>query len=113
MYKIKSKSKNMYALFLILPFTAFLVSMAFGRILGRKGSVIVNIMIIMLTFFISLYIFYEVCYYQSTVIVNFYEWFVIDIYRVDFGLLIDPVSSIMVTIILLISFLVQYIQYPI
>lgn len=52
----------MYGLFLLLPFNAFLVSMAFGRMLGRKGSVLVNILIIMLTFFLSLFIFYEVCY---------------------------------------------------
>jgi NADH:ubiquinone oxidoreductase subunit 5 (subunit L)/multisubunit Na+/H+ antiporter MnhA subunit len=77
----------MYALFLILPFNVFLVSMAFGRILGRKGSVNINIFVIMLTFIISLFIFYEVCYSQSTVIVSFYEWFIIDIYSVDFGLL--------------------------
>jgi len=97
----------MYICILLLPCLGFVLAGLFGRYLGRLGSAYCGTICMVLTWLISLIIFYEVCLCRSTVIVDLYNWILIDIYDVSFGLLFDPLSSIMVVVVVTISSLVH------
>lgn len=56
---------------------------------------------------IGYFIFYEVCICQAVVSLKLYNWFLLDLYSVEIGLLYDTVSVTMIVVITTISFFVH------
>lgn len=97
----------MYILIIYLPFISFIAACAFGRLLGRQGCAWLTTICMVLTWFISIYAFYEVCLNQAPVILDLYDWLIIGAYSITFGFLFDGLSTIMVIVVISISTLVH------
>lgn len=100
----------MYILVILLPLLSSILIGLSGRWLGREGSAFISIFFICLTWILALFIFYEVCLYKQTTSIKLYQWFIIDIYNISFGLLFDSLSSAMIVVVTTISCLYIYIQ---
>ena len=97
----------MYLLILYLPFLSFLNGTLFGRFLGRKGSPIYSCILMGLTFFLSLYVLYEVSFCNSAVYIHLNDWISVDILNVKALFYFDSLTSLMLLVVTSISFLVH------
>jgi len=97
----------MYLLILYLPFLSFLNGTLFGRYLGRKGSPLYSCILMGATFFISLYVLYEVSFCNSPVYIHLNSWINVDILNVKALLAFDSLTSLMLIVVTSISFLVH------
>jgi len=97
----------MYLLILYLPFLSFLNGTLFGRFLGRKGSPLYSCILMGMTFFLSLYILYEVSFCNSPVYIYLNNWIYIDILNVKTLFFFDTLTSLMLLVVTSISFLVH------
>jgi len=98
---------NLYLIILFLPLLSFFVNI-FSRIFGRKISSIGSVILICISCLVSLIIFYEIFLCHSIVYLKLFDWVEIGLVNVSFGLLFDSLASIMVVIILWISFFVHF-----
>lgn len=97
----------MYLLILYLPFLSFLNGTLLGRYLGRKGSPIYSCILMGITFFLSLYILYEVSFCNSPVYIHLNDWISVDILNVKALFFFDSLTSLMLLVVTSISFLVH------
>lgn len=97
----------MYILVLLFPFLGFILSGALGKYFGREGSAILSTLGLFLTFLTGIFLFYEITICQSIVILKLYNWFLMDIYLIEIGLIFDTTSIIMILVISCISFFVH------
>lgn len=98
---------GMYILVLILPLLSSLLLSLGGRFIGREGSAVLSVCLLVCTWAVAIFIFFEVCLYQQITSIKLYSWLVLDIYSVHFGLLFDVLSSSMLVIVSSISMLVH------
>ena len=103
----KSLKAIMYILVLSLPFLSTLISGFAGRLIGSKGSGFLTSFFIALTWIISLFIFYEVGFLNSTCYIEIFKWIDTGIIDINFGLMFDSVTSTMLIVVLTISTLVH------
>ena len=106
----------MYLTVLFLPLISFLIVILFGRFLGNKGSQIVIISHIFITFLLSYFIFYEVNIKGSICFLSLFSWFNIGLFNLDWGFLFDPLTATMLIVVNTVSFLVhlysiEYMKY--
>jgi NADH:ubiquinone oxidoreductase subunit 5 (subunit L)/multisubunit Na+/H+ antiporter MnhA subunit len=101
----------MYILILSFPIISSIISGLFGRLLGFKGTGILTSLLIGITWFISILVFYEVGLNNSTCYIELFKWIdtsagggIIDI---NFGLMFDSITSIMLIVVLSVSLLVH------
>lgn len=97
----------MYILILILPLLGSVLAGLFGHFFGREGSACLSTISLFLSWLLGLFIFYEVGLCCSIVDIYLYQWFVLDIYCINLGLLFDSLSSAMVVVITTISMFVH------
>jgi proton-translocating NADH-quinone oxidoreductase chain L len=97
----------MYILVLILPLLSFLILMLIGRFLGKKGSILVTIFCIFVSLVFSILIFYEVGLMGHVCTLKMANWVNSGILNVEFGLLYDSLTAVMLLIVVFISFLVH------
>jgi len=97
----------MYLLILFFPFMSTLLTGLFGRFIGRSGSLIIATSCLFFSFMIALFIFYEICLSNSICNIKLFSWFDIGVLNVSWGFLFDPLTSFMLIIVTLISFLVH------
>src|ERR1700753_2483083 len=97
----------MYNLVLLFPLLGFLFAALGGFYFGRHGSAFLTCFGIIVSFFISVFIFYEVVLCQCVTSITLFNWFVLDIYSVTIGMLFDSLTCVMLLIITLISSLVH------
>lgn len=97
----------MYIIILLLPLFSAIICGFSAYQFGDVGVKYISLSLIFITWLISLYLFYEIIYCQSLVSIKLYEWILIDIYSIRFGLLIDALTSAMILIICTISGLVH------
>lgn len=97
----------MYINILFLPLLNFLIISFLGYYIGRLGCCYISITGLLLSFIISIFIFFEVSMNQLPVSIKLYNWLIIDLYSVQIGLLFDSISSIMLIVITFISFIVH------
>jgi len=97
----------MYSLILIFPILGCILSGLFGKFFGRLGSAFLSTFGLFLTMLIGFIAFYEVCICQAVVSLKLYNWFLLDLYSVEIGLLFDTISVTMVVVITIISFFVH------
>jgi len=97
----------MYILILILPLLGSILAGLCGRYFGREGSAILSTSTLFFSWLLGLFIFYEVGICHSVVDIKLYQWFIIDIYSINIGLLFDALSSTMIVVVTSISMLVH------
>jgi NADH-quinone oxidoreductase subunit L len=92
----------------LLPLIGFLINGIFGKQLGKKAVGLVASGAMLLSFLISLGIFFEL---RSSEIPShtftFFEWIKVGSFQIDFSFLLDPLSSLMLLIITGVGFLIH------
>ena len=106
----------MYLTVIFLPLINFLTVILFGRFLGNKGSQILILINMFLTFLLSYFIFYEVNLKGSVCFLKLFSWFNIGLFNLDWGFLFDPLTATMLIVVNTVSFLVhlysvEYMRY--
>jgi proton-translocating NADH-quinone oxidoreductase chain L len=97
----------MYINILLLPLLNFLIISFFGFYIGRWGSCFISILGLSLSFFLSIFIFFEVVINQIPTSIKLYNWLYIDIYSIQIGFFFDTISCIMLLVISFISLIVH------
>jgi len=90
-----------------LPLIGSITSGLFGRKIGPKGSVIITVTCLFLTFFCSAFAFYEVAVIGSPVYINLITWINSEMLNVDWGFLFDSLTVVMCCVITFVSSLVH------
>jgi NADH-quinone oxidoreductase subunit L len=97
----------MYFLVLYFPLLSFLLNYTFGRFLGNKGGVFISLMLMSLSFFISIFIFIEVVIFNLQTNLNLFDWIKISKFFISWNFQFDVLCSIMLFMILFISTIVH------
>jgi NADH-quinone oxidoreductase subunit L len=98
----------MYLLILYFPLISFLVIGFFGRFLGTKGSNIFATLNMFFNLLLSFFIFYEIVLGGSICFFKLFSWFNIGNFTVDWGFFFDPVTSVMLIVVNVVSFFVHF-----
>lgn len=97
----------MYIVVLFLPLLSFIFSGLLGRYFGRIICKLLAVSCIFVTFLLSLFIFYEIGLSQSVVEIELYDWLILYENSINFGLLFDSLTCVMLVVISFISFIVH------
>ena len=97
----------MYLNLIFFPLLGSLASGLFGRYLGPKGSSIVTVCLLITTFGISIFSFYEVAINGSPVYIKLMTWMNSELLNVDWGFLFDSLTVTMCCIVTFVSSLVH------
>lgn len=97
----------MYLLILLLPFIGFFFSGVFGRYFGRQLAPLFSTCTIFLSLIFSILAFNEVSLSGSILSIKLSMWIFFDAITINFGLLFDSLTCIMLLIITSISFFVH------
>lgn len=87
-------------------FSSLLIGL-FGKYLGRQASVYIIIFIMIITILLSLLILLEILITNNIVIIDLYNLFIINDIRINIGFLFDPLTSVMLLVVIGISLLVH------
>ena len=99
--------ENMYIIILFLPLLSALISGLFGRKIGVRGAGIFTSSCIILTIFISCFIFYETTLNASITYFKLWRWFDSNLLTTSFGFQFDSLTAIMLIVITSVSALVH------
>ena len=98
----------MYLLLVALPLLSSFSLLLFGRFLGRLGASFISITVILFSFFLAIFSFYEVSLLStSTLIVLPISWFSVDLLNVEWVFLFDSLSATMLLVVFFVSTLVH------
>lgn len=97
----------MYLLTIFLPFFSSVIAGFGGRWLGFYGASLITTITIFISFILSLFILIEVSLNQLSIYISIFPWFESKEVMVHWGMLFDNVTSVMILIVTLISFLVH------
>ena len=97
----------MYLLFVLMPLFSFLIASSFGRFIGSKGSSIITVFGLFITFLLSLFILFEVAFMNCNVYIKLISWIDSEFFNVDWGFLFDSLTAIMCCVVTFVSFLVH------
>ena len=97
----------MYLILVFLPLISSISAGLFGRFLGPKGSSIVTVSMLILTFLTALFSFYEVALLGSPVYIKLTPWINSEVLNVDWGFLFDSLTVTMCCIVTFVSSLVH------
>ena len=97
----------MYLSLIFLPLISTLISGFGGRWIGNFGAKIISTSCICITFFCSVYAFYEVALCQSPVIIRVSPWINTEITTIYWGFLFDSLTCVMLVVVTSISCLVH------
>ena len=97
----------MYLLIILLPLLGSVSAGLFGRKLGPNGSAILTTTCLILTFFCSLFAFFEVALIGCCVYVKLVTWIDSDVLNIDWGFMFDSLTVIMCCVVTFVSSLVH------
>lgn len=97
----------MYLNIILLPLISFLTASIFGKSLGPKGTSIITVYCLVLTFFFSLAGFYEVCLMGSPTYIKLFTWIDSELFNVDWGFQFDSLSILMCCVVTFVSSIVH------
>ena len=97
----------MYLNIILLPLLSFIFSSFGGLYLGTSGACFFTVYCIGLTVFSALIVLYENILLQSTCYIDLFSWIDIECLNIGWGFLFDTITSSMLFIITIISFLVH------
>lgn len=94
----------MYIAPLYLTFISFFISILFGKNIGTRGVCFFTSFLLLLSFFVSVFIYYEVVVAISPCILNIFDWFYVDLVNVSWVLYYDSLTATMLVVVTFISF---------
>lgn len=97
----------MYFLLIFLPLIGSLFSLFFGRFLGKNGVTFLSTFLIVISFFLSLLVFFEVALSNCPCFFTLLPWINSDLFTPFWGFYFDTLTSIMLIVITFISMLVH------
>ena len=97
----------MYLLLIFLPLVGSICAGLFGRKLGPFGASYVTVSCLCFTFFISLFVFYEVSLLNCCVYIKFSPWINSEMLNVDWGFLFDSLTVVMCCVVTFVSSIVH------
>nr|YP_010208836.1 NADH dehydrogenase subunit 5 [Skeletonema grevillei]UBA16146.1 NADH dehydrogenase subunit 5 [Skeletonema grevillei] len=97
----------MYLLLVFLPLIGSCCAGLFGRKLGPYGASYVTVTCLLITFFLSLFAFYEVSLVGSCVYIKFVPWINSELLNVDWGFLFDSLTVVMCCVVTFVSSIVH------
>jgi len=92
---------------IFLPLIAAIIAGFFGRFIGDRNSEILTILLVSISAILSIYVFYEVIAnnYQENIVIA--KWISSGSLDVNWSMNIDPLSSVMLVVVTLVSSLVH------
>jgi proton-translocating NADH-quinone oxidoreductase chain L len=96
----------MLFLIILLPFLGFLVSIFFGRFLGNFTTYF-TVLNIFFSFVFSSFFLYKIILLGVVYKLNLFQWIYVDLICIEWSLLIDSLTAIMLFVVTLISTLVH------
>jgi len=100
-----------YLVLILSPLISCLIIILIGRLIGKKGVIIINITTIIINIIIIFLIIYEIIFLKSICYINLWTWINFDILDIKFGFLFDSITAIMSFIVFFISALVHIYSY--
>ncbi len=97
----------MYLSIICFPLLGFLISVGFGRFIGRRGAATLTTNFLLLSFLCSCICFYEVGLCGSSCHFTLSPWFVCHLWDPNWGFLFDTLTSVMCVVVTSISSLVH------
>jgi len=97
----------MYLSIVLLPFLGAILSGLFGRILGVKGSYIINVMCLFITTILAFVAFYEVALCKSTSDIEIFSWVSSEMVKINWSFYYDELTVAMLIPVLIVSLLVH------
>jgi NADH-ubiquinone oxidoreductase chain 5 len=97
----------MYLLILYFPLIGCLWSGFFGHFLGKNGASLITLFCMFLSVLISFFIFYEIVLCNNICIIKLYKWIDIGVLNIYWEFLFDALTSVMLFVIVGISFCVH------
>ena len=97
----------MYLLILYFPLISCLWSGFFGHFLGKNGASLIALFCMFLSVLISFFIFYEIVLCNNICIIKLYKWIDIGVLNIYWEFLFDALTSVMLFVIVGISFCVH------
>jgi NADH-ubiquinone oxidoreductase chain 5 len=97
----------MYLGILYFPLIGSLVVGFGGKWLGHQGAIRITTSCIGIAALLSLFVFFEVCLSSSFCLISLMEWFNSETIFVSWGLIFDTLTSLMLLVVCIISFLVH------
>lgn len=97
----------MYLLILYFPLIGSLWSGFFGHFLGKNGAALITLFCMFLSVLVSFFIFYEIILCNDICIIKLYKWIDVGVLNIYWEFLFDPLTSIMLFVIVSISFCVH------
>ena len=97
----------MYLLLVMLPLIGSCSAGLFGRKLGSNGASIVTTTCLILSFFFSIFAFYEVAIVGCCVYIKFISWIDSEVLNVDWGFMFDSLTVVMCCVVTFVSSLVH------
>ena len=97
----------MYLILIFLPLISSISAGLFGRFIGPKGSSIITVSLLCLTFLTSCFAFYEVALVGCPVYIKLMPWIDSEALNVDWGFLFDSLTVVMCCIVTFVSTLVH------
>ena len=83
---------NLALLLLLAPFLGFLITIFFGKSLGKTLSGIIGTLSVVVSFALSLYFFGFISVSKKPIVIELFDWIQISNFRVSFGFLLDQLS---------------------
>jgi NADH-ubiquinone oxidoreductase chain 5 len=78
-----------------------------GSKIGKIGTFIISITNLFLSCIFSIKLLYDIVILENTTIINLGNWINLDILNLDWIFIFDPLSVVMCTVVLVVSFLVH------
>jgi NADH-ubiquinone oxidoreductase chain 5 len=97
----------MYLLVIFLSIIGSCLAGLFGRYIGSFGSAFITTSCLLLSFFLSLFVFYEVALFESPVHIKLNTWISSEVLHIDWGFMFDSLTVSMCIIVTFISSLVH------
>jgi proton-translocating NADH-quinone oxidoreductase chain L len=97
----------MYLLSIYFPFISFFICYSFGKKLGFQGVAFISCFCLIIAMLFSFFIFQEVIIFNYSSIIELGRWFDAGKIHIKWGFIFDPLASIMLLMILIISSVVH------
>lgn len=97
----------MYLPLVFLSLIGFIITGLFGRHIGPKGAAIITTSCLIISFFLSLFAFYEVGLMGSPVYIRLATWVSSEVLLINWGFLFDSLTVVMCIVVTFVSSLVH------
>jgi NADH:ubiquinone oxidoreductase subunit 5 (subunit L)/multisubunit Na+/H+ antiporter MnhA subunit len=98
---------HFYSIPVFLPCISSITVGLLGTKLGKIGTYIVSITNLFISCIFSIIMLYDIVVLENTTIINLGNWINLEVFKLDWVFIFDPLSVVMCTVVLLVSFLVH------